>query len=197
MPTGTGDTGTRPALRADAARNRELLLAAAFRAFTVESAGGPAPTLDGIAKEAGVGIGTLYRHFPNREALVEAVYRNELDRLCTAAAELQAELPADRALRAWMDRFVDYVITKRHLADSLHALVADGRNPFARSRERMVDAVRSLQEAGVADGTLRSDVDAADVLVGTSGVCMAVADPDGRAQAGRLLDLLVDGLRPH
>lgn len=196
MPTGTGDTGTRPAQRADAARNRELLLAAAVRAFTTESAGGPAPTLDRIAKDAGVGIGTLYRHFPNREALVEAVYRNELDRLCAAATELVGQLPADRALRAWMDRFVDYVITKKHLADSLHALVACGHNPFARSRERMVDAIRALQEAGVADGTLRPDVDAADVLVGTSGVCMAVADPEGRAQAGRLLDLLVDGLRP-
>lgn len=190
-------TSTRSGLRADAARNRELLLAAAVRAFTAESRGGPATTLDGIAKDAGVGIGTLYRHFPNRDSLVEAVYRNELDRLCAAAEELRTELPADRALRAWMDRFVDYVITKKHLADSLHALVACGHNPFAQSRERMVEAVRLLQEAGIADGTLRGDVDAADVLVGTSGICMAVADPQGREQAGRLLDLLVDGLRPR
>ncbi|ANY07867.1 TetR/AcrR family transcriptional regulator [Pseudonocardia sp. HH130630-07] len=190
-------TGTRPALRADAARNRELLLAAAFRAFTAESTGGPSPTLDGIAKDAGVGIGTLYRHFPNRDALVEAVYRNELDRLCSAAAELGAELPADQALRAWMDRFVDYVITKKHLKDSLHSLVACGRNPFAQSRERMLEAVRELHVAGIAEGTLRSDVDAADVLVGTSGICMALADPENRVQAGRLLDLLVDGLRPR
>ena len=197
MPTGTGGPGTRPALRADAARNRELLLTAAVRAFTTESGGGPPATLDGIAKDAGVGIGTLYRHFPNRDALVEAVYRNELDRLCAAATELRAELPADRDLRAWMDRFVDYVITKKQLADSLHTLVACGRNPFAQSRERMIEAVRSLQEAGIAEGTLRSDVDAADVLVGTSGICMAVADPEGRTQAGRLLDLLVDGLRPR
>ncbi|MEJ8278576.1 TetR/AcrR family transcriptional regulator [Pseudonocardia spirodelae] len=190
-------TGTRPGLRADAARNRELLLAAAVRAFTAESRGGPAPTLDGIAKDAGVGIGTLYRHFPSRDALVEAVYRNELDRLCAAAEQLRAELPADRALRAWMDRFVDYVITKKHLADTLHALVACGHNPFAQSRERMIDAVRILHRAGIEDGTLRADVDAADVLVGTSGICMAVADPSNREQAGRLLDLLVDGLRPR
>lgn len=195
MSTGSGGTGTRSGLRADAARNRELLLTAAVHAFAAESAGGPAATLDGIAKDAGVGIGTLYRHFPNRDALVEAVYRNELDRLCAAATELLAESPADRALRAWMDRFVDYVITKKQLADSLHALVACGRNPFAQSRERLIEAVRSLQQAGVADGTLRSDVDAADVLVGTSGICMAIADPEGRDQAGRLLDLLVDGLR--
>jgi AcrR family transcriptional regulator len=190
-------TSTRSGLRADAARNRELLLAAAVRAFTAESRGGPATTLDSIAKDAGVGIGTLYRHFPNRDSLVEAVYRNELDRLCAAAEQLRTELPADRALRAWMDRFVDYVITKKHLADSLHALVACGHNPFAQSRERMVEAVRLLQKAGIADGTLRADVDAADVLVGTSGICMAVADPQGREQAGRLLDLLVDGLRPR
>jgi AcrR family transcriptional regulator len=190
-------TSTRSGLRADAARNRELLLAAAVRAFTAESRGGPATTLAGIAKDAGVGIGTLYRHFPNRDSLVEAVYRNELDRLCAAAEQLRTELPADRALRAWMDRFVDYVITKKHLADSLHALVACGHNPFAQSRERMVEAVRLLQKAGIADGTLRADVDAADVLVGTSGICMAVADPQGREQAGRLLDLLVDGLRPR
>lgn len=190
-------TSTRSGLRADAARNRELLLAAAVRAFTAESRGGPATTLDGIAKDAGVGIGTLYRHFPNRDSLVEAVYRNELDRLCAAAEQLRTELPTDQALRAWMDRFVDYVITKKHLADSLHALVACGHNPFAQSRERMVEAVRLLQQAGVADGTLRDDVDAADVLVSTSGICMAVADPQAREQAGRLLDLLVDGLRPR
>lgn len=194
MPTGTGRPSARPAMRADAARNRELLLAAAVRAFAAEGSGA---TLDGIAKAAGVGIGTLYRHFPTRDALVEAVYRNELDRLCQAGTELRAELPADRALRAWMDRFVDYVITKRHLADTLHALVACGGNPFARSRERMVEAVGALLAAGAADGTLRTDVDAADVMVGTSAVCMAIADPDGRAQAGRLLDLLVDGLRPR
>ena len=186
-------TSTRSGLRADAARNRELLLAAAVRAFTAESRGGPATTLDGIAKDAGVGIGTLYRHFPNRDSLVEAVYRNELDRLCAAAEQLRTELPADRALRAWMDRFVDYVITKKHLADSLHALVACGHNPFAQSRERMVEAVRLLQKAGIADGTLRADVDAADVLVGTSGICMAVADPQGREQAGK--DRRILGMR--
>ncbi|MEQ3554269.1 TetR/AcrR family transcriptional regulator [Pseudonocardia nematodicida] len=194
MSTGTGQrSGTRPVLRADAARNRERLLAAAVDAFAADGSA----TLDGIAKDAGVGIGTLYRHFPTRDALVEAVYRNELDRLCAAADELVAELPADRALRAWMDRFVDYVITKKHLADSLHALVACGRNPFAQKRERMVAALESVLAAGAADGTLRTDVDASDVLVGTSGVCMAIGEPEGRVQAGRLLDLLVDGLRPR
>jgi AcrR family transcriptional regulator len=183
--------GTRRGMRADAARNRELLLDAAVRAFAVD---GPEATLDGIAKAAGVGIGTLYRHFPNRDALVEAVYRNELDRLCDAAGELLATRSPDDALRAWMDRFVNYMITKRHLKDALHALAACGTNPFAHSRERMLAAVETLLGAGVEAGTLRSDVAATDVLVGMSGVCMAVADPDGREQAGRLLDLIVDGL---
>lgn len=194
---------TRRGMRADAARNRELLLDAALAAFSAERSAGSEATLDGIAKAAGVGIGTLYRHFPTREALVEAVYRNELDRLCDATDDLLARMPADAALRAWMDRFVDYMVTKRHLADALRAVVASGGTPFAHSRERMIAAVARLLAAGVADGTLRADVGgggdacvgASDVLVGMSGVCMTAGDPDGRAQAGRLLDLLVEGLR--
>lgn len=195
-------------MRADAARNRDLLLDAALAAF---AAGGTDATLDGIAKSAGVGIGTLYRHFPTREALVEAVYRNELDRLCDAADDLLTRMPADEALRAWMDRFVDYMVTKKHMADALRAVVASGGTPFAHSRERMGAAVGRLLAAGAADGTLRPDlgrsdlldtgagsktcVGGSDVLVGMSGVCMTAGEPDGRAQAGRLLDLLVDGLR--
>ncbi|RZT84284.1 TetR family transcriptional regulator [Pseudonocardia sediminis] len=202
-------TSTRRGMRADAARNRELLLDAALAAF---AAGGTDATLDGIAKSAGVGIGTLYRHFPTREALVEAVYRNELDRLCDAADDLLTTLPADQALRAWMDRFVDYMVTKKHMADALRAVVASGGTPFAHSRERMGAAVGRLLAAGAADGTLRPDlapsdvtetpsdgapacVGGSDVLVGMSGVCMTAGEPEGRAQAGRLLDLLVDGLR--
>src|SRR3954451_18014185 len=100
-------TGARP-LRADARRNRERLLDAAVRAFSQE---GPEVTLDAIAKDAGVGIGTLYRHFPTREALVEAAYRNELERLCDAVTELQASMPPDKAMRVWMDRFIDYMTT--------------------------------------------------------------------------------------
>ncbi|MEE3917991.1 helix-turn-helix domain-containing protein [Micromonospora sp. BRA006-A] len=97
-------------LRADALRNRQRLLDAAVQAFSQD---GPEVTLDRVAKEAGVGIGTLYRHFPSREALIEAAYRNELEKLCDAAPALLAAQPADAALRAWMDRFVDYLATKR------------------------------------------------------------------------------------
>jgi AcrR family transcriptional regulator len=185
-----GSTGERT-LRADAQRNRDRLLEVAARVF----ADGGDVTLEGIAREAGVGIGTLYRHFPTREALVEAAYRNELARLCDAAADLLATAPPDRALRTWMDRFVDYMTTKRGMKEALRAVVASGGNPFAHSRDRMSEALGLLLRAGAEAGTLRPDVDPVDVLSGLTGVSLAAGEPAQRAQAGRLLDLLVDGLR--
>jgi AcrR family transcriptional regulator len=185
------DTGTRP-LRADARRNRDRLLDAAVRAFSRE---GPEVTLDAIAKDAGVGIGTLYRHFPTRGALVEAAYRNELARLCDAVPELLTALPPDQAMRTWMDRFVDYMTTKRGMKEALRAVVASGGDPFAHSRDRMVEALDLLLRAGAEAGTLRPDADATDLLAGLSGVSLAAGEPAQRPQAGRLLDLLVDGLR--
>jgi AcrR family transcriptional regulator len=179
-------------LRADARRNRDRLVESAVRAFT---SGGLDATLESIARDAGVGIGTLYRHFPTREALVEAAYRNELARLCDAATELLADRPADEAMRAWMDRYVDYMATKRGMADALRAVIASGGNPYAESRDRLVAAVTTLLHAGTAAGRLRADVDPADVLVSLSGLTVATADPTRRDQAGRLLDLLMDGLR--
>jgi AcrR family transcriptional regulator len=184
-------TGSRP-LRADAQRNRDRLLDAAVRAFSQQ---GPDVTLDAIAKDAGVGIGTLYRHFPTREALVEAAYRNELARLCDAAADLLDELPPDQAARAWMDRFVDYMTTKRGMADALRAVIASGGNPFSESRDRLTDTIATLLKAGVATGTLRGDVEPRDVLAGLGGVSLTAGEPSQRDQAGRLLDLLMDGLR--
>jgi AcrR family transcriptional regulator len=172
-------------LRADARRNRDRLLEVAVRAFSTD---GPDVSLESIAKSAGVGIGTLYRHFPTRDALVEAAYRSELDKLCEAAPELLKKLPADVALRTWMDRFVAYMTTKRGMADALRAVIASGGNPYAHSRDRMVTAIGQLLEAGA----LRADVPPADVLTALSGITLAVTDPE---QAGRLLDLLMDGLR--
>ena len=142
-------------LRADAQRNRDRLLEAAVRAFSLA---GPEAPLDAIAKDAGVGIGTLYRHFPTRDALIEEAYRNELARLCDAAPVLLQSLPADAALRAWMDRYVDYMTTKRGMADALRAVIASGGNPYAQSRDRLIAAVTTLLEAGAAQGLLRSDV---------------------------------------
>ena len=184
-------TGTRP-LRADAQRNRDKLLDAAVRAF---SRGGPEVTLEAIARDAGVGIGTLYRHFPTREALVEAAYRNELARLCDVVPELLAAEPPDQAMRIWMDRFVDYMSTKHGMADALRAVIASGGNPFAESRDRLLAAVTALLEAGVAAGTLRSDITPSDVLTSLSGVSMVTANQAQPDQARRILDLLIDGLR--
>jgi AcrR family transcriptional regulator len=184
-------TSERP-LRADARRNRDRLVEVAVRAFSQD---GPDVTLEGIAREAGVGIGTLYRHFPTREALVEAAYRTELARLCEAVPDLLADLPPDRALRAWMDRFVDYMTTKRGMSEALRAVVASGGNPFAQSRDRLLGAVGALLAAAERDGSLRPDLDPGDVLTGLSGVTLAAGRPEQRAQAGRLLDLLMDGLR--
>ena len=184
-------TDARP-LRADAQRNRDKLLDAAVRAF---SGGGPEVTLEAIARDAGVGIGTLYRHFPTREALVEAAYRNELARLCDAVPDLLAAGPPDRATRIWMDRFVDYMTTKHGMADALRAVVASGGNPFAESRDRLLAAITALLRAGAAAGTLRSDVDPSDVLTSLSGISMVTANHAQPDQGRRILDLLMDGLR--
>jgi AcrR family transcriptional regulator len=184
-------TGDRP-LRADAQRNRDLLLASAVRLF---SENGLDATLDAIAKDAGVGIGTLYRHFPTREALIEAAYRNELAVVCDAAPDLLASLPPEEATRAWMDRFIDYMTTKFGMAEALRAVIASGGNPYAHSRGRLVSSIEALLEATVAVGAIRTDVEADDVLVSLSGVALAAGAPSQRDQAGRLLDLLMDGLR--
>jgi AcrR family transcriptional regulator len=186
-----GAAGERP-LRADARRNRDRLLEVAVRAF---SQVGPDVTLDAIAKEAGVGIGTLYRHFPTREALIEAAYRNELARLCDAAPELLLTMPPDQAARTWMDRYIDYMATKRGMADALRVVIASGGTPYAQSRDRLLTAIGTLLKAGHEAGTLRGDVDPADALTSLSGLALAAGQPERREQAGRLLDLLMDALR--
>jgi AcrR family transcriptional regulator len=184
-------TANRP-LRADAQRNRDGLLEAAVRAFSHD---GPDVTLEAIAKDAGVGIGTLYRHFPTRESLVEAAYRNELERLCDSVPGLLRAGPPDAATRAWMDLFVDYMTTKRGMAEALRAVIASGGNPYAQSRDRLVAAITTLLDASAAAGALRSDIAPSDVLTTLSGVSLAAGDPGQRDLAARLLDLLMDGLR--
>jgi AcrR family transcriptional regulator len=179
-------------MRADAQRNREQLLAAAVAAFSED---GPEVTLESIAKDAGVGIGTLYRHFPSREALVDAAYRSELARLCDAVPALLEAMSADTAMRTWMERFIDYMTARRGMSDALRLVIASGGDPFAESRSRLLAAFSALMKAGAADGTLRPDLDPADLLASMTGVSLAVGDPAQREQAGRLLDLLMDGLR--
>jgi AcrR family transcriptional regulator len=183
--------GAGPQPRKDAQRNRERLLAEAVAAFSRDA---DAP-LEGIARAAGVGIGTLYRHYPTREALVEAAYRSELAKICGAAPELLRQHPPDVALRLWMDRFLDYLATKRAMGDALRAVMAAGGQPFSESRTRLTEAVSTLLSAGVEAGSLRDGITAEDILMGLSGVAQALRDPAQRAQAGRLADLLLDGLR--
>jgi AcrR family transcriptional regulator len=178
--------------RADAERNRLRLLDVAQAAF---SSGQDAVTLEQIARDAGVGIGTLYRHFPTREALVEAVYRKELEALCASAAGLLATLPPERALRAWMDRFADYVTAKREMADALRAVYASGAVSVPEVRLELSAAVRVIMNAGAADGTLRRDVRPDDVVAMTVGVFTATSIAGGREQLERMLDLLADAVR--
>ncbi|KUJ42909.1 transcriptional regulator [Streptomyces albus subsp. albus] len=179
-------------LRADARRNRERILEAAVRAFSERGADAP---IDAIAKAAGVGSATLYRHFPTREALVEAAYRNELARVCDSVAELLADFPPDRAMRIWMDKFIDYLAAKHGMAEALRAAVASGADPFAETLEKLTTAVRTLLHAGTEAGLLRSDVDPLDVGLSLSGVSLVTSNPAQRERAGRLLDLILDGLR--
>lgn len=179
-------------LRADARRNRERILEAAVRAFSEK---GPDVAIDTIAKAAGIGSATLYRHFPTREALVEAAYRNELARVCDSAPKLLAKNPPDRAIRLWMDDFIDYLAAKQGMADALRAAVASGADPFAETLDKLGTALGTLLHAGADAGLLRPDIDPFDVGISLAGVALITSAPDQRERAGRLLDLLLDGLR--
>jgi AcrR family transcriptional regulator len=178
--------------RVDAERNRLRLLEAAQAAFT--DAPGPV-SLEQIARDAEVGIGTLYRHFPTREALVEAVYRKELAALCADAPGLLRVLPPDRALRAWMDRFGDYVTAKQEMADAIRAVFASGAVTVSQARQELTAAVAAILEAGIADRTLRDDVRPEDVVAMVVGIFTATSIAGGREQRERMFDLLVDAVR--
>jgi AcrR family transcriptional regulator len=179
-------------LRADARRNRDALLVAAAAQFAERGVEAP---LEEIARQAGVGIGTLYRHFPTRDALIADVYRREVDLLCGGVDELLATLPADEALAQWMRRFVGYVATKRGLAVALKAMVNDNSELFAQSRVHINESMARLVHAAVEAGLVRTDADPEDVLRGMSGFCLFSEQAGWQEQAQRLVTLLVDGLR--
>jgi AcrR family transcriptional regulator len=179
-------------LRADAERNRARLLDVARAAF----ASGQVPvTLEQIARDADVGIGTLYRHFPTREALVEALYRQELADLCASAGDLLAALPPERALRAWMDRFAGYVRAKREMADALRSVFAAGAVTVSEAREQLAAAVQTILDAGIAAGTLRDDVRADDIVATIVGMFTATSLAGGQEQLQRMFDLLMNAVR--
>ncbi|MFC2968522.1 TetR/AcrR family transcriptional regulator [Acidimangrovimonas pyrenivorans] len=178
--------------RADSLRNREKLLAAAAEIFRD---GGPEASLDAVARRAGVGIGTLYRHFPTRDALFEAVYRRDVDQLADLAEELAAAEDPVAALRDWLHRGVDVVATKKGMLATL-ALATEGKQElFAYTTGRMYAAAGMLLDRAVAAGALRSDVAAEDVLRALVGLCSMRDQPDWRQSVTRLLDIFVDGLK--
>ncbi len=180
-------------MRADARRNREKLLAAAVELF-----GDPGPdvALETIAERAGVGIGTLYRHFPTREALAEAAYRNEVRRLCDSAAELLAERTAQEALGEWMGLFVTYVAAKRSMAGVLQSVIAstDGAL-YTDARAQMSGAMALLLGAAEREGTIRPGVEPEDVLRVMSGIWLVAEGPEWGERSRRMLSLLMDGMR--
>jgi AcrR family transcriptional regulator len=178
-------------MRADARRNRDALLAAAADLFAEQ---GVEVSLEEIARRACVGIGTLYRNFATRDALIADVYRREVEQLCGGVDELLAELPPAEALEEWMRRFVSYVATKRGMASALKSAVG-ASELFAESRRQIYDAMNRLVTASVEAGTIRSDADSEDVLRAMSSFCMMGEQPGWQDQALRLISLLVDGLR--
>jgi AcrR family transcriptional regulator len=178
--------------RADAQRNRDGLLEAAKAAFAEV---GPEASLDEIARRARVGIGTLYRHFPTRDAIVEAVYRREVQQLADAAPRLVEALPPAEALRAWMRLFIDYIAAKKVIAPALKSLVGGGSALYADSGARITEAIGLLVERARASGTIRPDADSADLLRALIGFAYVNSAPDWEASARRLIDLLIDGLR--
>ena len=179
--------------RADAQRNRDHLLAVAKAVFT---RAGTEINLDDVAKQAGLGVGTLYRHFPTRDALVEAVYRAEIEGLAAAAARLsQAHAPLE-ALREWMLLFVDYIGTKNLIAPALNAMVGGPSQLYATSRELVKAAIDSLVHRAVESGDIRSDLEPLDLLRALAGVANLSASPDWEASAKRLVDILLLGSKP-
>jgi AcrR family transcriptional regulator len=177
--------------RTDALRNREHLLAAAKAVFSV---GGPDASLEAVARRAGVGIGTLYRHFPTREALFEAVYRREVEQLADLAEQLRAEAPVE-ALRRWLRSNVEFVATKKGMAAAL-ALAAPGSSELsAYSMERLTAAVGMLLERAAAAGEIRGDIGPEDLLRTLVGMCIIHDRPGWQASVLRLVDVFVDGLR--
>jgi AcrR family transcriptional regulator len=179
--------------RADAQRNRERVLEVAKQEFTRV---GPNASLEDIAKRAGVGPGTLYRHFPTREDLLVAVYRSEMEKLAAAARTLADSKSPVEALRAWLLLFVDAVETKHLIAPVLNTLVGDPKKVFETSYAQIHEALRALVKRAIKSGDIRKDLDPIDLLRAIVGVANVSASPDWQQSARRLVDILISGARP-
>jgi AcrR family transcriptional regulator len=178
------------AQRSDAQQNREHILRVAHDAFAESGA----TSLNVIAKRAGIGAGTLYRHFPTREALILAVYRHDVQRLVGSVPDVLATNPPLDAFRVWFHTLADYVRVKHGLGEALHsAAVRDAIND---TYKPVVTAVGQLIDACVADGSMRAGLDPDDVLLMMGFMWRVDADPDGKTQAARIMELVIEGLRP-
>jgi AcrR family transcriptional regulator len=184
-------TGRKP--RTDAQRNRERILEVAKEAFTVSGADA---SLDDIAKEAGVGAGTLYRHFPTRAALLEAVYRTEVEKLAAAERKFAETMSPVEAMRAWMLLFVDYIEAKHIIAPALNTLVGGPSKLYEGSRAQIQGAIDALVKRAIKSGDIRKDLDPFDLLRALIGVSNVATGPDWQQSAKRLVDILIIGSRP-
>jgi AcrR family transcriptional regulator len=153
-------------------------------------------SLDEIARRAGVGIGTLYRHFPTRDAIIEAVYRREVEQLAGSATRLLASLSPGEALHEWMRLFVDYIATKKVIASALGSIVGGASELYALSGAQITGAMRLLVDRACSTGNIRPDIDPNDLLRALVGFTYGNANPGWRASALRLIEILMDGLRP-
>jgi AcrR family transcriptional regulator len=180
--------------RTDALRNRERILEVAKQAFTRSGANA---SLDDIAKVADVGAGTLYRHFPTRDALIEAVYRTEVGKLAAAQRKFTETKPPVEALRAWMLLFVDYIATKQIIAPVLNTFVGGASKLFEGSRAEVHEAIDALVKRAIKSGDIRKDLDPFDLLRALIGVSNVASSPDWQQSAKRLVDILITGSRPH
>ncbi|WP_446743334.1 TetR/AcrR family transcriptional regulator [Silvibacterium acidisoli] len=180
-------------VRADAQRNRELILEFAKKAFTRD---GAAASLDDIARKAGIGSATLYRHFPTREALIEAVYRSEVEKLAAAEERLAATKPPLEALRTWMLLFIDHVAEKKLIIPAMEIVDGGSTRLIEGSRDRIHPAFFRAVERAVANGDLRADTDPNDFIRALVGIFHTTAIPGWEESARRLVGILIDGSRP-
>jgi AcrR family transcriptional regulator len=179
--------------RTDAQRNRERILEVAKEAFTRFGADA---SLDDIAKQAGVGAGTLYRHFPTRDALIEAVYRSEVEKLAAAERKFTETMPPIDALRTWMLLFVDHIAAKQIIAPALNSVVGGPSKLYEGSRGLIHGAIDALVKRAIRSGDIRRDLDPFDLLRALIGVSNVASGPGWKQSARRLVDILITGSHP-